>query len=105
MLLNCGGRNGKLELPCYVEIIEEGVRTVVKRMKKGRVAGIDEVYTEMIVAGEEVGVSWTKRLLNVHCLQKVFTPLDFCHILLWFSLNLKWINFKWFCHRSTQNTS
>ena len=26
------------------------------------------------------------------CLQKVFTPLDFCHILLCYILNLKWIN-------------
>ena len=31
---------------------------------------------------------------NVQCLQKVFTPLDFCHILLCYSLNLKWIKFK-----------
>ena len=37
----------------------------LKRMKKGRVPGIDEVCTEMIIAAEEVRASWTKRLLNI----------------------------------------
>ena len=37
----------------------------MKRMKKGRVPGIDEVCTEIIIAVEEVGVSWKKRLLNI----------------------------------------
>ena len=48
-----------------LEITEEEVQMALKRMKKGRVPGIDEACTEMIIAAGEVGVSWTKRLLNV----------------------------------------
>ena len=47
-LLNQEGSNGKLELVCYVEgevelveIMEEDVRTALKRMKKGRAPGIN----------------------------------------------------------------
>jgi hypothetical protein len=35
------------------------------------------------------------KLMHVQCLQKVFTPLDFFHILLCYSLNVKCI--KWRC--------
>ena len=41
---------------------------------------------------------------DIQRLQKVFTPLDFYHILSCFSLNLQWITFYIFCHRYTQNT-
>jgi len=74
-LLNWEGSNDELELPCYVEgkvelveITEEEVQMTlkrVKRMKKGRVPDIDEVCTEMVIAAEEVGVSWMKRLLKI----------------------------------------
>ena len=64
--------------PCYVEekvelveITEEEVWMALKRMKTGRALGIDEVYTQMIIAAEGVGVSWTTRLLNILvCLSK-----------------------------------
>ena len=45
---------GRVEL---VEIKEEEVRTILKRMKKRRAPGIDEVRADMIIAGEEVRVS------------------------------------------------
>ena len=48
-----------------MEITEEEVWTALKRMQKERAPGIDEVYTEMIIAVEEVGVSWTKKLSNI----------------------------------------
>ena len=47
------------------EITEEEVWTALKMMKTGRAPGIDEVCAEMIIAAEEVGVSWTKKLVNV----------------------------------------
>ena len=53
---------GRVEL---VEIKEEEVQTILKRMKKRRAPGIDEVCADMIIAGEEVRVSLKKRLLNI----------------------------------------
>ena len=47
-----------------MEITEDEVQTALKRMKKGRAPGIDEVCTEIMIAAE-VRVSWTKRLFNV----------------------------------------
>ena len=41
------------------------MQTALKKMKKGRVPGIDEVCTEMIIVVKEVGVIWTKMLSNV----------------------------------------
>ena len=38
----------------------------------------------------------TRLHTHTRCLQKVFTALDFCHILLSSSLNLKWIKFSYF---------
>ena len=79
-LLNREGSNWKLELQCYVvgkvemvEITEEDVQTALNRMKKGRAPGIDEVCPEMIIAAEGVGVSWTKRLLNI-CMREGSIP-------------------------------
>ena len=48
-----------------MEITEKEVQTALERMKKGRAPGNDEVCVEMIIAAEEVRVSWMKRLLNV----------------------------------------
>jgi len=55
-LLNREGSSGELELPCYVqgkvelvEITEDDMWTALRRMKKGRVPGIDEVCTKMII--------------------------------------------------------
>ena len=38
-----------------------------KKMKNGRVPGIDEVRAEMLIAVGEIGGNWTKRLLNIYC--------------------------------------
>ena len=49
---------------------------------------------------------FSKDSSDIQCLQKVFTPLDFCHILLCYSLNLKWIKFNFFVadlHKITHN--
>ena len=34
-------------------------------MKKGRAPGLDEMRTEMVDVAGKIGVSWTKRLLNI----------------------------------------
>ena len=47
-----------------VEIKEEEVQTALKMMKEGLVPGIHEVCIEMTVAAGEVGVRWTKKLMN-----------------------------------------
>ena len=44
-------RGERVEL---VEITKEKVQMSLKRMKKGRAPGLDEVYTEMIIAAEAV---------------------------------------------------
>ena len=49
------------------------MRMALKRMKKGKAPGIDEVCTEMIMAATEIGVGWTKRLLNV-CMKEDSIP-------------------------------
>ena len=36
------------------------------------------------------------RIEYTQCFQKVFTPLNICHLFLCYSLNLKWIKFKFF---------
>ena len=45
----------------------------LRRMKKGRVPGVDEVCTEMIIVAGEVVVGCTKRLLNV-CMKEGSVP-------------------------------
>jgi len=47
----------------------------LKRMKNGRVPGIDEVCTEMIIAVGKIGVGLTKRLLNA-CVSEGSVPED-----------------------------
>jgi hypothetical protein len=41
---------------------------------------------------------------DLQCLRKVHTLLDSFHILLCFSLNLKWITFRFSGHLHTHNT-
>uniref|UniRef100_A0A8C7VNZ5 Growth arrest specific 7 n=1 Tax=Oncorhynchus mykiss TaxID=8022 RepID=A0A8C7VNZ5_ONCMY len=43
-----------------------------------------------------VNTSSNGKETDIQCLQKVFTPLDFLHILLCYSLNLKWIQLRLF---------
>ena len=38
----------------------------MKKMKSGRVTGIDEVRVEMLMMAERVGVRWTRELLNTN---------------------------------------
>ena len=45
----------------------------MKKTKKGRVTGIDEVRVEMLVMAERVGVRWTRRLLNT-CMREGKIP-------------------------------
>ena len=59
--LSWKGSNGELERSCYaagkvelVEITEEEAQMALKRMKKGRMPGIDEVCTEMTIAAEGI---------------------------------------------------
>ena len=42
-------------------------------MKRGLATGIDEVRVEMLVMGEHVGISWTRRLLNT-CMREEKIP-------------------------------
>ena len=46
--------------------------------------------------GGERKRKWASERVRRECLQKVFTPLDFSHMLLCYSLNLKWIALR-FC--------
>ena len=46
------------------DITDIEMQTGMKRMKKGRAPGIDEMRVEMVMAAGESGISWTKRLLN-----------------------------------------
>ena len=70
-LLNQDRNNNDLELRSYVEgkveltdITDTEMQSGMKWMKKGRAPGIDEMRVEMVMAAEESGISWTKRLLN-----------------------------------------
>ena len=41
----------------------------MKKMKRGRATGIDEVRVEMLVMADHVGVRWTRRMLNT-CMER-----------------------------------
>ena len=63
--------NSELELPSSVEgkvklgeIGDAEVERAMKKMKRGRATGIDEVRVEMLVVADNVGVRWTRKLLN-----------------------------------------
>ena len=79
-LLNQERNNKDLELPSYVEgkveltdITDIEMQTGTKGMKKGRAPGIDEMRVEMVMAAGEIGISWTKRLLNT-CMRQGKVP-------------------------------
>ena len=42
------------------EIEDAEVERAMKKMKRGRATGIDEVRVEMLVMTEHVGVRWTR---------------------------------------------
>ena len=65
-----------LELPNYVheklnviEITDMKVTRGLKGMKKERAPGLDEMRAEMVHVAGEIGVRWTKRLLNTRVKQ------------------------------------
>ena len=47
-----------------IEITDMEVTRGLKGMKKGRVPGLDKMRAEMVDVAGEIGVRWTKRLLN-----------------------------------------
>ena len=80
--LNHEGNMSDLELPNYVheklnviEITDMGVTRGLKGMKKGRAPGLDEMRAEMVDVAGEIGVRWTKRLLNI-CMKQCKVPED-----------------------------
>ena len=46
-------------------ITEEEVEKAVKKMKTGKVVGVDELSVEMVKANRLVGITWLTRLFNV----------------------------------------
>ena len=55
------------------EIGDAEVERAMKKVKRGRVTGIDEVRVERLVKAECVGVRWTRRLLNT-CMREGKIP-------------------------------
>ena len=55
------------------EIGQEEVETAMHKMTKGKATGTDEVRLDMVEMAGEVGVRWTRRLLNV-CMQEGRVP-------------------------------
>ena len=47
-----------------VEITDAEMMAAMKRMKKGKATGLDEIRVEMPDLAGDVGVNWTRRLLN-----------------------------------------
>ena len=58
-----------------IEITDMEVTRGLKGMKKGRAPGLDEMRTEMVDVAGEIGVRWTKRLLNI-CMKQCKVPED-----------------------------
>ena len=63
--------NSELELPSAVEgsvkleeIGDAEVERAMKKVKRGRATGIDEVRVEILVMTERVGVRWTKAIVK-----------------------------------------
>ena len=46
-----------------VEITDTEMRAAMKKMKKGKATGLDEIRVEMLDLAGDVGVNWTRRLL------------------------------------------
>ena len=81
-LLNHKVNISDLELPNYVhekvnviEITDMEVNKGLKGMKKWRAPGWDEMRAEMADVAGEIGVRWTKRLLNA-CTKQCKVPED-----------------------------
>ena len=81
-LLNHEGNMSDLELPNYVheklnviEITDMEVTRGLKEMKKGRQTRLDEMRAEMVDVAGEIGVRWTKMLLNT-CMKQCKVPED-----------------------------
>ena len=81
-LLKHEGNMSDLELPNYVheklnviEITNMEVTRRLKGMQKVRAPGLDEMRTGMVAVAGQIGVSWTKRLLNT-CMKQCKVPED-----------------------------
>ena len=71
-----------LELPSsvrekteVVEITDTETMAAMKKMKKGKATGLDEIRVEMLDLAGDVGVNWTLRLLN-SCLTEGKIPVE-----------------------------
>ena len=74
--------DSELELPSsvrekteVVEITDTEIRAAMKKMKKGKATGLDEILVEMLDLAGDVGVNWTRRLLN-SCLTERKIPVE-----------------------------
>ena len=74
--------DSELELPSsvrekteVVEITDTEIRAGMKKMKKGKATGLDEILVEMLDLGGDVGVNWTRMLLN-SCLTEGKIPVE-----------------------------
>ena len=81
-LLNHEGNMSDLEWSNYVhdklnviEITDMEVTRGLKGMKKGRAPGLDEMRAVVVDVAGEIGVKWTKRLLNP-CMKQCKVPED-----------------------------
>ena len=74
--------DSELELPSsvrekteVVEITDTEMMAAMKKMKKGKATGLDEIRVEMLDLARDVGVNWTRRLLNL-CLTEGKIPVE-----------------------------
>ena len=74
--------DSELELPSsvrekteVVEITDTEMMAAMKKMKKGKATGLDEIRVEMLDLAVDVGVNWTRRLLN-SCLTEGKIPVE-----------------------------
>ena len=58
-----------------VEITDTEMMAAMKKMKKGKATGLDEIRVEMLDLAGDVGVNWTRRLLN-SCLTEGKIPVE-----------------------------
>ena len=74
--------DSELELPSsirekteVVEITDTEMMAAMKKMKNGKATGLDEIRVEMLDLAGDVGVNWTRRLLN-SCLTEGKVPVE-----------------------------
>ena len=74
--------DSELELPSsvrekteVVEITDTDMMAAMKKMKKGKATGLDEIRVEMLDLAGDVGVNWTRMLLN-SCLTEGKIPVE-----------------------------